>query len=212
MRQRSYLSYPLVNDFQANPTLIINGKPTKPYDPAKGHTGIDVGCLYGTPLHLPIILKCVGAWFGKEMGNCVAMEDPQKNVLVSSHLSEVFAKEGVTYPVDFIFAKTGNTGSVSTNPHWHFEIIAKTAQKGFEIMTRTLIAFTGYNIDPVPYLDELFKNPILTDLDWCKKHLPEISEEYWKRKFNTEPEFLTLLRMLSHRIVHEWRKEDDKNI
>lgn len=137
-----YFGDVLTNEFQAKGAF---------YDPVKGHTGIDLGHDEGTPLSLSVPLRIVDITEQQQMGKCVYAEDAWGNILVFAHLSEIFVTEGEVVKADQIFAETGNTGSATTGPHLHFEVISMQAEAGYEIMTRTLGRFSGYNIDPIAY-------------------------------------------------------------
>lgn len=122
------------------------------YDPIKGHTGIDIGMFEGTELSLPVPMRVVDIREQYEMGNVLYAEDAWGNVLVFAHLSEILVDLGNLVKSDEIFALSGNTGAATKGPHLHFEIIANEAEEGYEIMTRSLGNYSGYNIEPMAYL------------------------------------------------------------
>lgn len=144
------------------PTLYFGDTITNPfqdkgdfYDPVKGHTGIDLGTPVGTPISLPVPLRVVDILVQNEMGNVLYTKDAWGNILVFAHLSEILVDEGDIIKADQVFAKTGNSGKATTGPHLHFEIIAEEPQAGYEIMTRSLGNYRGYNIDPLSYWETL---------------------------------------------------------
>lgn len=142
------------------PTLYFGSRISNPfqaegdfYDPIKGHTGIDLGMPEGSPLSLPVPLRLVDLREQYEMGTTVYAKDAWGNILVFSHLSEVFFEVGDLVKGGETFALSGNTGAATTGPHLHFEILAPEAQAGYEEMTRTLGNYSGWNVDPVGYLE-----------------------------------------------------------
>ncbi len=141
-----YFGYRLSNPFQAKGDF---------YDPVKGHTGIDIAAPEGTPLSMTVPLRVVDIRQQNEMGTCLYAEDAWGNILVFAHLNEILTTEGALIKADEIFAKTGNTGTATKGPHLHFEILSEEPEMGYEIMTRSLGNYSGYNINPVDYLSQI---------------------------------------------------------
>lgn len=144
--------YKLINPYQSH-------TPVGFYDPVKGHTGVDYATPVGVPLALPVpvtVLKCLKQ---QQMGTTLYVKDPDGNILVFSHLSSCKYSYEIDVPAGEVFAHTGNTGSATTGPHLHFEVIAETPEPGGEHMKRSLAGYYGYNIDPVPYLNRLTAEP-----------------------------------------------------
>lgn len=142
--------YEIVNPYRSD-------KPKGYYDPIKRHTGVDVACPIGTPLSLPWETVCIEARKQTEMGSTIYLEDKLHNISVLAHLSEFKVKKGDTVAPDQIVGLSGNTGSKTTSPHCHLEILARKPEKGAEEMTRSLSPFTGFNIDPVKYWQKMSK-------------------------------------------------------
>lgn len=145
-------TYHIANGFKNNPTLYINGKLVKPYDPEKGHSGVDWLCPAGTPLTLPMETICVQVLEQEQMGKTVYLQANDGNILVFGHNSHIPVVKGDKVPRDGIFAYSGNTGSVTTGDHSHGECISQVPEEGSEHMTRSLGGFSGYNIDIQAYL------------------------------------------------------------
>ena len=142
------LSFPIINPFRSK-------VPAGFYDPIKGHTGIDLGTPEGTPITLAVGVTVRTVLEQPQMGTTLYVEDNAGNILVFAHLSRVDVTVGTRALPNQVLALTGNTGSATTGPHLHFEIIAPEPEPGLEMMSRTLGGFSGYNIDPVPYLDDI---------------------------------------------------------
>lgn len=125
------------------------------YHPEKGHTGIDIDMPEGTSISLPFPTTFSQTLYDSEMGLTAYLLDPEGNILIFSHLTKVLKGDGAVSAPREVFAVSGNTGTATTAPHLHFEIISKTPDPGQEIMTRSLGGYLGYNIDPAAYLQRL---------------------------------------------------------
>lgn len=180
------------------------------YHPIKGHTGQDFGCVEGTQISLPISTVCVNSLFLSEMGNTLFLRDPEGNILIFAHLSQIFANVGSTIEAGEVFCRTGNTGSVTTGPHLHFEIIAQTEEPGNEVCTRDLGGFSGWNINPIPYLDKIFapKGPewYQEAMDWAVRH--QIFTEFGDPSAPVDRAVLATSLMRLTARIKEWSKND----
>lgn len=128
------------------------------YDRIKGHTGVDLN-FFNEDLPSPVSGKVELIAQQKEMGTVVYLSDKEMgNVHVFAHMSKVNVTEGQHVERNQILGKTGNTGSVTSGPHLHYEIITfkKPATLGEQIMTRQLQGFKGWNIDPLAYIKNLY--------------------------------------------------------
>lgn len=149
------------------------------YHAVKGHTGEDYIVASGNPITLPIETTVANWLMQTEMGSTLYLKDENDNILVFAHLSEVFFKKGQKVPANTVFAKTGNSGSATTGPHLHFEIISQVPED--KVMTRSLGGFEGYNIAPGPYLDKIYSLPEEDD-DYTKNQkiaLNKLLEKGW---------------------------------
>lgn len=145
---------------------IINGYRTKRkwYDIFKGHTGEDYDYVYeGLPS--PVTGKVVQIATGKEMGQCLYIEDVEGgNIHVFAHLSQIKKGIGDHVARNEIVAITGNTGSASSGPHLHYEIITFKAINPIDkLMTRKLSIFKGFNTKPSEYLKSIYKKYDIPD-------------------------------------------------
>lgn len=189
----AYFGHEIVNDYQ---------NPGKWYDPKKGHTGIDMMMPVSTSLYINTQAEVVSIKNQPEMGLTLYLKDPDGNILVFAHLNHTFVSKGQQLAANDLLALSGNTGSATTGPHLHFEIIAEKPESGGEHMTRTLGEFSGYNIDPKSYLDGLGNHWSDEAMGWMLKH--EIITE--KRDPNTPVswgEFAVVTRRLAEKLI-EW--------
>ncbi len=151
---KTILTTKILNSFRSH-------KPRGFYNLIKGHTGIDLNYKVGDELPSPITGKVIkisqGVTKQQEMGNVLYLQDAFGNIHVFAHLSEVLVEIGQTINRNDIVAKTGNTGSATTAPHLHWEVISSRPLRFIDrIMSRSLMGFVGYNTDPVIYLKDLY--------------------------------------------------------
>jgi len=140
----TYLGAKIINKFRSK-------TPRGFYDPIKGHTGIDYAMPIGTSLKLVNPVQVVDILTQKEMGLTLYVEDAERNIIVFAHLSQVLVKKDEYCSPGTLLAKSGNSGSATTGPHLHREVIAPKPMPGLEFMTRTLGRWRGWNIDPEIY-------------------------------------------------------------
>lgn len=158
-----YFGHSVVNAFRSQ---IPRGF----YDPIKGHTGVDLDLPLGSPVSLPIEMTVVGVMDQPEMGLTLYMRDSQGLILVFAHLSHILVHVGDSVAPETVLALSGNSGRATTGAHLHFEVIAPTPEVGLEMMQRQLGAFSGFNIDPVKYLDSIYSHWADSALSWAATH------------------------------------------
>lgn len=124
------------------------------YDAVKGHTGEDRSMSPGFKISMPFELKCVSIKQQTEMGLTVYLKDKNDCTHVFAHNTSISAKEGESVPANVIFALSGNTGSKTTNPHSHWEVIGKDPYPGAGVMSRALGEFKGFNLPPTEYVKD----------------------------------------------------------
>lgn len=186
-----YFGYPVSNPFRSK-------TPRGFYDPIKGHTGIDLIMPQNTEIKSPCDGVVVEYRTQSEMGRCLYVQDGEGNIHVFAHLTKTLYQKGDKVKKDTVLALSGNTGSATTAPHLHYEIIAQKPAPGLEMMTRELSPFKGWNIDPEAFLSQPEPKPEeLSDLEWCTTHLPEVD---WSK---IDPVLYTAFRSLAKRVV--WR-------
>lgn len=133
------------------------------YHPLRGHTGIDLNFNY-EPLMSPITGMVVGITHQPEMGKCLYVKDVWGSIHIFAHLDRIDVRMYDKVDRGQVVAKTGNTGTISSGAHLHYEIITRTPwldpKKGGQIMNRimkrVLYGFSGYNVDPISYLCYLY--------------------------------------------------------
>ncbi len=145
---------------------ILNGyrshRPVGFYSALRGHTGTDLQFTFEdfpSPVTGQIIAIHAGATKQHEMGNVVFLKDLLGVVHVFAHLDKIYKNLGDQVVRNDVFAMSGNTGSKTTAPHLHYEILTfKPINLIDKIMYRPELAnvFKGYNTDPMLYLKNLY--------------------------------------------------------
>ena len=123
---------------------------------ALGHRGVDLRYNY-EDLPSPVTGQVVLTVRQNEMGNCLYLRDSVGTIHVFAHLDQFKKKVGDSVTRNEIIAKTGNTGSKTTSPHLHYELLTPSPVTLMDrLMKRTLETFKGYNTDPLAYLSALY--------------------------------------------------------
>jgi len=130
------------------------------YSLLRGHTGEDHNYV-NEELPSPITGEVVGLTHQNEMGNCIYLQDAWFNVHVFAHLSEFKVQMHQRVNRDDIIAITGNTGSKTTAPHLHWEVITPEPLNPIDrIMRRPELGVAfggkGYNTCPIMYLKKMY--------------------------------------------------------
>lgn len=100
----------------------IRGDVTKPFEPARGHFGIDIVAPKGTPVKVALDGMVVFAGFSAETGHTIGVQHGNNLVSWYKHNSTLLKKEGQSVKSGEAIAIIGNTGEQSTGPHLHFEL------------------------------------------------------------------------------------------
>jgi murein DD-endopeptidase MepM/ murein hydrolase activator NlpD len=128
------------------------------YDRVKGHSGVDLN-FFNENLPSPVSGKIELIAKQKEMGTVIYLADKEHgNIHVFAHMGSVDVEMGQHVVRNQFLGRTGNTGSVTSGPHLHYEIISfKKPEKLIDqVMTRTLQGFKGWNVDPLAYIKNLY--------------------------------------------------------
>lgn len=134
--------------------LYRSQKPVGFYDKVKGHTGVDLGFKKGDTLLSPLTFTVVKTAIQNEMGKVIYCRHDATGFIFAFAHNDVFLK-GIGDKVMRLepLCITGNTGSKSTAPHSHLEMITpKPIHEIDKLMTRNLNGFAGYNSDPILFI------------------------------------------------------------
>lgn len=126
------------------------------YNRVCGHTGIDLRYRYES-LPSPISGVVTGYYEQNQMGNVLYVKDRWSNTHVFAHLSSVNFLVGQEVNRGEVLGTTGNTGSVTSGPHLHYEVVTPLPRMTKDlVMVRWLPGAKGFNTDPIVYLKELY--------------------------------------------------------
>lgn len=98
------------------------------------HTGIDMGCMNGSPIYAAHDGTVTLAGYSGAYGNTVEISAGNGFLTSYHHMSRIRATKGQTVTAGTIIGYIGSTG-MSTGPHLHFEV-----------------RINGKDVDPAPYL------------------------------------------------------------
>lgn len=195
-----YKKYPVINKYRSS-------TPKGFYDPVKGHTGVDYNTPEGTPLSFPVSLECSEIEKFQQMGWTMFLNTPSGEIIVLSHLSEIRFNVGDKIPPNTVVALSGNTGTATTGPHLHLEVIASKPEKGGEVMQRALGSKKGFNIDPVAFLDRLEPYEGSEGLKWAYTHQIILHASHEPKDTFTKEETCIMLKRLAKQIIN-WTKDE----
>lgn len=144
------------------------------YDKARGHTGEDFILPVGTPIPFPVDGEIVMVREQRQMGKCVYLRDENGYVWVYAHLSKYGVSQGDYVKKGEVKMISGNTGTATTAPHYHVEVISPVPWAKLEHMVRKeLPPFTGWNVPPLSYYESLQKEQEHwsdKERTWAEKH------------------------------------------
>jgi murein DD-endopeptidase MepM/ murein hydrolase activator NlpD len=87
----------------------------------KFHSGLDINCDYGTPVHAPGKGKVVAVERQSGFGLVVEIDHGFGYLTIYAHLSKSLVKRGDSVTRGQVIAKSGNSG-LSSGPHLHYEV------------------------------------------------------------------------------------------
>ena len=181
----------------ATPKTVFNALVLNPYrasgkfyDPKRLHTGIDLAYNY-EPLSSPVTGRIKRVAVQKEMGNVCYIEDVWEAIHVFAHMGRILATEGDRVNRGQLIGITANSGTATTGPHLHYEVITKELRNTKEDypVKRKLWAFSGYNTAPIKYLEDLYLFHNIDSKTGKKRGIPTWLNTI-KNKISKIPEWL----------------------
>lgn len=100
----------------------ITGSISNEYDPNTEHFGVDILAPKNTPVKAIQNGVVVDASWSVETGNMVYIQHPQNVISVYKHNSTLLVKAGQRVSAGQAIAIIGNTGTLTSGPHLHFEL------------------------------------------------------------------------------------------
>lgn len=113
--------YPHANPLPGTDYHISQYFEYRAYPRVEFHSGYDLACDYGSPIH-PVAKGTVTfAGYQGELGYCVYVDHGNGYVSVYAHMGEIYTYQGAEVNVDDVIGGVGSTG-YSTGNHLHIEI------------------------------------------------------------------------------------------
>lgn len=122
------------------------------YHPVRGHSGVDLAYVH-EDIPAPCDLTILKIAKQNEMGNVIYAIDKNKYIHVFAHQKDFICQPNDVIKKDQLLGHSGNTGSRTTAPHLHYEILAPSGTN--PEMKREGLMYPGDNIDPLKYLQSL---------------------------------------------------------
>jgi len=100
----------------------VEGFISRKFDPERGHLGIDIVVKEGTPVYASAGGYVVFADFTIDFGYTIIINNSNSYITIYKHCSSLLKKEREEVQQGELIALSGNSGTLSTGPHLHFEI------------------------------------------------------------------------------------------
>ena len=100
----------------------MRGPLTDAFDPSRHHFGVDLTARKGKAIKAVLEGTVVFASWTPEQGKVIQIQHPQGLLSVYKHNSVLLKEAGQKVGTGDPIAIIGNTGSITTGPHLHFEL------------------------------------------------------------------------------------------
>ena len=130
---------PALNDILLNDLKIevpLKGKINKNFDVKSSHYGMDIAGAIGSPVKAVMDGTVIFSDWSTETGNTIIIQHPSGILSVYKHNSSLFKEIGDFVKKGEVIAKLGNSGTLTSGPHLHFELW-----------------YNGIPVDPAKYLN-----------------------------------------------------------
>lgn len=122
LNQKLYESIPAIKPTEGNYSINGFGMRRHPIlGIRKFHSGLDINCNWGTPVHSPGDGKVIAVERQSGFGLVVEIDHGFGYLTIYAHLSKALVKRGDLVTRGQVIAKSGNSG-LSSGPHLHYEI------------------------------------------------------------------------------------------
>ena len=115
----------------------VKGTISEGYDPQKKHFAVDVVTVKDAPVKAATDGTVIFADWTAETGYVIIIEHKNNLLTVYKHNASLSKEQGELVKEGEVIAKVGNTGSLTTGPHLHFELWSN----GFPINPTNFIDF-----------------------------------------------------------------------
>lgn len=125
-----------------------------------GHRGVDLDFKY-EPLPSPVtgVVRAVvyDPLNKRQTGQCIFVTDARGAVHVFAHMRQIDVSTGQSIKRGDRLGVTGNTGTITSGPHLHYEVITPVPFRWWDApMVRSLTPVRGFNTDPIAYTKNLY--------------------------------------------------------
>ena len=114
----------------------VNGTISEAYNVKEKHYAVDIIVAKNTPVKATADGTVIFADWTTEAGYVIILEHSQSLISVYKHNAMLTKAQGDIVTEGEVIATTGNTGSITTGPHLHFELWSD-----------------GYPINPTNFID-----------------------------------------------------------
>ena len=103
----------------------VSGEISLTLNPENSHLGLDVNAPNNTPIKAVLDGYIIYSGWTLETGNTIGIQHENNMISFYKHNSELLKKTGAFVNAGEAIAIIGNTGTLSTGPHLHFELWIK---------------------------------------------------------------------------------------
>ncbi len=100
----------------------VKGIITEPYDKAGGHPYVDIAAETGTMVYAVLSGTVISALWNDEVGYVLEIQHDNDIISIYKHNDRLLKKVGDEVKAGTPVAQVGNTGTLSTGSHLHFEL------------------------------------------------------------------------------------------
>ena len=100
----------------------VNGTVSQEFFPEKNHLGVDINAPSNTPVKATLSGYIIYSGWTLETGNTIGIQHEGNLISFYKHNSALLKKTGSFVQAGEAVAIIGNTGTLSTGPHLHFEL------------------------------------------------------------------------------------------
>lgn len=100
----------------------LNGTPTRNYDLASGHYGIDIAAPLDSYIRAIADGSVIQSGWSVDYGYSISVQHSDGYISVYKHSASIYKAKGDMVLQGDIIGKVGNTGLMSSGPHLHFEL------------------------------------------------------------------------------------------
>ncbi|NND34540.1 MAG: peptidoglycan DD-metalloendopeptidase family protein [Saprospiraceae bacterium] len=100
----------------------LTGSISMEFDLEKNHLGVDINAPANTPVKAVLSGHIIFSGWNLETGNTIGIQHDQNLISFYKHNSSLLKKEGAFVKAGEAVAIIGNTGTLSSGPHLHFEL------------------------------------------------------------------------------------------